>query len=53
MGGVEEANVSARVSIVDVIIIINNKGKALPLQAWTDSEGSRRLRLPDFKTVGT
>ena len=29
------------------------KGKAIPLQAWTGPEGSRRLRLPDFKTVGT
>jgi hypothetical protein len=28
-------------------------GKAFPLQAWTGPEGSRRLRLPDFKTVGT
>jgi len=28
-------------------------GKAIPLQAWTDPEGSRRLRLPDFKTIGT
>jgi len=28
------------------------KGKAIPLQAWTGSEGSRRLRLPDFKTIG-
>jgi len=27
--------------------------KALTLQAWADPEGSRRLRLPDFKTVGT
>jgi hypothetical protein len=30
-----------------------SKGKAIPLQAWTGSEGSRRLRLPDFKTVIT
>jgi hypothetical protein len=30
-----------------------DKGKALPLQAWTGPEGFRRLRLPDFKTVGT
>jgi len=30
-----------------------SKGKAIPLQAWTDPKGSRRLRLPDFKTVGT
>ena len=29
------------------------KGKATPLQAWTGAEGSRRLRLPDFKTIGT
>jgi hypothetical protein len=29
------------------------KGKAIPLQALTDPEGSRRLRLPDFKTIGT
>jgi hypothetical protein len=29
------------------------KGKAIPLQAWTGLEGSRRLRLPDFKTIGT
>jgi len=28
-------------------------GKALPLQAWTGPEGSRRLRVPDFKTIGT
>jgi hypothetical protein len=30
-----------------------NKGKEIPLQAWAGPEGSRRLRLPDFKTVGT
>jgi len=29
------------------------KGKAIPLQTWTGPEGSRRLRVPDFKTVGT
>jgi hypothetical protein len=29
------------------------KGKAIPLQAWTGLKGSRRLRLPDFKTIGT
>jgi hypothetical protein len=29
------------------------KGKAIPLQAWTGPEGSRRMRLPDFKTFGT
>ena len=28
-------------------------GKAMPLQAWTGPEGSRKMRLPDFKTIGT
>jgi hypothetical protein len=31
----------------------NGKGKAIPLQALTGPEGSRRLKLPDFKTIGT
>jgi hypothetical protein len=29
------------------------KGKAIPLQALTGSEGSKRLKLPDFKTIHT
>jgi hypothetical protein len=29
------------------------KGKAIQLQAWTGPEGSRRMRLPDFKTIGS
>jgi hypothetical protein len=29
------------------------KGKAVPLQAWAGAEGSRRLKLADFKTIGT
>jgi hypothetical protein len=32
--------------------LIELKGKAIPLQAWTGPEGYRRLRLPDFKTLG-
>jgi len=32
---------------------IGGKGKAIPLQAWNGPEGSRKLRLPDFKTIGT
>jgi len=34
-------------------VISIGKGKAIPLQAWTGPEGSRRLRLPDVQTVGT
>jgi len=33
--------------------VLKGKGKAIPLQAWTGPEGSRRFSLPDFKTVGT
>jgi hypothetical protein len=29
------------------------EGKAIPLQAWTGPESSRRLRLPDFKKIVT
>jgi hypothetical protein len=28
-------------------------GKAIPVQAWAGPEGSRRLRLPDFYSIGT
>jgi hypothetical protein len=28
------------------------KRKAIPLQVWTGLVGSRKLRLPDFKTIG-
>ena len=34
-------------------VLRRSKSKVIPLQAWTGREGSRRLRLPDFKTVGT
>jgi hypothetical protein len=29
------------------------RGTAIPLQACTGPENSRRLRLPDFKTIDT
>jgi len=35
------------------IFFFSSKGKAIPLQAWTSPECSRRLKLPDFKTIGT
>jgi hypothetical protein len=52
--------VKAAVVVILVILCFGNqwthikvKGKAIPLQAWTGPEGSRRLRLPDFMTIGT
>ena len=29
----------------------SGKGKAVPLQAWSDPEGSRKLSFPDFMTT--
>ena len=29
----------------------NVKGKSVPLQAWSDPEGSRKLRFPDYMTT--
>jgi hypothetical protein len=31
----------------------NNNNKAIQLQNWRGLEGSRRLKLPDFKTIDT
>jgi hypothetical protein len=36
-----------------ILIAVLLKGKTIPLQAWTGPESSRRLRLPDLKTIGT
>jgi hypothetical protein len=36
-----------------IVSKIVKRSKAIPLQAWTGPEGCRRLRFPDFKTVGT
>jgi len=36
-----------------VFIMSVSKGKAVPLQAWSGVEGSRKLRFPDFMTMAT
>jgi hypothetical protein len=35
------------------LFLKKGKDKTIPLQALTGPEGSRRLRLPDFRTIGT
>jgi hypothetical protein len=40
-------------ALVNAVMNHIGKGKTIPLQALTGPEGSRRLRLPDFKTIGT
>ena len=32
-------------------VLTEVKGKAVPLQAWSGPEGSRKLRFPDFVTT--
>jgi len=39
------------VIVIIVIVIITVKGNAVPLQAWTGPEGSRKLRFADFVTM--
>ena len=41
-----------RYSVV-VWCMVTVKGKAIPSQASTGPEGSRRMGLPEFKTIGT
>ena len=36
---------------VETNSMTKNRVKAVPLQAWTGPEGSRKLRLPDFVTT--
>ena len=39
-------------TVIRLARVNNVKDKTIPLQAWTGREVSRRLRLPDFKTIG-
>jgi len=39
--------------ILSVGRVYIQKVKQSPLQVWTGIEGSRRMRLPDFETIGT
>ena len=34
-----------------MIVKFTVKGKAVPLQAWSGPEGSRKLRFPDYMTT--
>ena len=31
----------------------SKQGKEISVQAWTDPDGSRRMRPPDFMRIGT
>jgi hypothetical protein len=42
-----------RIQKDNLMFKVKGKGKAIPLQVLTGPEGSRRLRLPDLKTIDT
>jgi len=55
-GGLSEDTVTTHILRRDILVVYyqyKKKGKAIPLQAWTGPEGSRRMRLSDFKTICT
>jgi len=37
--------------VLEIFKIILQKGKSVLLQVWSDPEGSRKLRFPDFTTT--
>jgi len=47
------ARLTMEIQTSEEVMVEVKKGKAIPLQTWTGPEGSRRLRLPDFKTICT
>jgi hypothetical protein len=56
-GEIRSSNLSVSHPVVlDTIILVDKVsqtqvGKAVPLQAWSGPEGSRKLRFPDYMTT--
>jgi hypothetical protein len=40
-------------SAKEVVVVLQKGKKLIPLQACTGPKGSRRLRHPDFRIIGT
>ena len=49
----ENKQTNKQYQCINKISCLKITGKAMPLLVWTGPEGSRRLRLSDFKTVST
>jgi hypothetical protein len=45
-----QQNLSSSIINSNFLLDLAKAGKAVPLQAWTGPEGSRKLRPPDFMT---
>ena len=48
-----EENIASRKEKNGITKEITRRVKSIPLQAWTGPWGCGRLRLSDFKTIGT
>ena len=48
--GIQHAT-NSKISIILEAFAKLRKGKSVPLQAWSDPEGSRKLSFPDFMTT--
>ena len=44
-------SLNAELNPISHWLVLLGKGKAVPLQAWSGPEGSRKLRFPDFMTT--
>jgi hypothetical protein len=57
VGKIHVSNINKGYSFFKFYFLFNQKNtkkvKESQVQAWTGPEGSRRLRFPDFKTIGT
>ena len=53
MEWIQPARVRNRYCVIFMMPDINGKGKGIPVTGLRGLEGSRRLRLPDFMTLGT
>jgi len=38
-------------TFLNFLVVFNNIGKSIPVQAWRGPEDSRRLWVPDFKKI--
>jgi hypothetical protein len=57
VGKTKDVRISSQPSAIQIMVDqkqqknAKGKGKAVPLQAWSGPEGSRKLRFPDYMTT--
>ena len=53
LGLVSLIRISCKTELNTYLYLVYKQSQSIPLQTLTGPEGSSRLRLPDFKTIGT